>query len=172
MQATRHRNLLHSIIFRSLVCYSWVLGNYSRVPGSIIFRLVCSGRRAAGVPTPAPRPGLSPRTPNFAWFYIATFGAHASVVPKSWQRTWNALGRILCSPQGMTTNIAHDTGASCRRRPGNWQEFHRSGATGAKPMLLRYDKNFTLSHMIIPDTIRIKTSMSVVFGPFCGFGGV
>ena len=54
---------------------------------STIFKPACSGRRAAVVPTPAPRSGLSPRTPNFRWSPHYKIASHASVVPKSWQRT-------------------------------------------------------------------------------------
>ena len=43
----------------------------------------CSGRSAAGVPTPAPRSGLVAPNPEFCVVPCAAFSAHASVVPKA-----------------------------------------------------------------------------------------
>jgi hypothetical protein len=92
----------------------------------------CSGRRAAGVPTPAPRPGLSPRTLNFSWLANERFVCHALVVPKRWQRAKEAslcmevcnLAHSVSSDAdasrngGMTTSGALATGARCRRGSG------------------------------------------------------
>ena len=96
------------------------------------FKPGCSGRRAAGVPTPAPRSGLPPRTPNLSWLANERFVCHASGMPKRWQHTKEAsLCMEVCNlahsvssdadaPRngGMTTSGALDTGARCRRGSG------------------------------------------------------
>ena len=48
---------------------------------------VARAARPLGLPAPAPRPGLSPRTPNLRWLLHSTLRCHASVVPKSRQQT-------------------------------------------------------------------------------------
>ena len=106
----------------------------------------CSGRRAAGVPTPAPRPGLSPRTLNFSWLANERFVCHALVVPKRWQRAKEAsLCMEVCNlahsvssdadaPRngGMTTGVVLATGVRCRRGRGN-QRSSPAGCRGGAP---------------------------------------
>ena len=105
-------------------------GRSAPIKTHIHFEPVCSGRRAAGVPTPAPRAGLIAPNPEFCVVLCAAFASHASVVPRSWQRTKEA--SLITEAFNLALIASSDASAPARRRRRRQRSrFHWSGRSAS-----------------------------------------